>query len=45
MLQPIHPEADTLLRSAATLMLLSVIGLFFFAPPRFRRIAGGCFIF
>lgn len=32
MLQPIHPEADTLLRGAATLMLLSVIGLFFFRP-------------
>lgn len=28
MLHPIHPGADTLLRSAATLMLLSVIGLF-----------------
>lgn len=33
MLQPIHPEADTLLRSAATVMLLSVIGLFF-SPRR-----------
>lgn len=32
MLQPIHPEADTLPCSAAALTLLSVIGLFFFCP-------------